>query len=366
MDDTAVELATPSAPLAAAIAQFGDPHGYLAVASIGLPPAAAVSALRADLDAWSRADRDPQGYDPVIDSTRSHYARLVGVPESAVAIGSQTSVLTGLVAASAPAGAEIVVVATDFSSIVFPFQQRATMPGGPVVRLVSLEELPDAIGDATWMVVFSLVQSATGRVADVPAILEAAHRHGALTFCDTTQATGVLPVDASLFDVTVCHAYKWLCAPRGVAFLTLSERMSAAMTPLFAGWYAGDDVWRSCYGPTATLASDARRFDVSPAWQAWIGAEQSIGLFASLDIGEVWARTSGLGDALCRGLGIPEQHQPIVTWPDTDGADLQRLVAAGVRASGRAGRLRASFHLWNDESDVELVLGALRPTAALR
>ena len=170
----------------------------------------------------------------------------------------------------------------------------------------------------------------------------------------------MLPVDASLFDATVCHTYKWLCAPRGVAFLTLSEQFDAQLSPLQAGWYAGDDVWQSCYGPSMSLATTARRFDVSPAWQAWIGAEQSIGLFAGLDIHGVWSHTTDLGDALCDGLGIPQQHQAIVSWPDASGGDLRKLVDAGVRASGRAGRLRASFHLWNTEADGDAVLNALR------
>jgi selenocysteine lyase/cysteine desulfurase len=344
-----------SAALAAAIEQFGDPRGYLAVASIGLPPRSAVEALTADLAAWAAADRDPQGYDPVIARTRESYARLVGVPASRVAIGSQTSVLTALVAAAVPEGAEVLVPDGDFSSIEFPFLQRP----GIRVRVVPLEALADEIRDDTWLVVFSLVQSATGVVADVDGILEAAGRHGAFTLCDVTQAAGVLPVDASRFDVTVGHTYKWLCSPRGVAFLTLSERFEPLLTPLQAGWYAGDDVWKSTYGPAMHLATDARRFDVSPAWQAWIGAEQAIDLFAGLDIAEVWAWTSGLGDALCEAVGIPAQRQAIVTWPDASGGDLKKLIDAGIRVSGRAGRLRASFHLWNDLSDVEAVARVL-------
>jgi len=344
-----------SPALAAAIEQFAAPRGYLAVASIGLPPRGAVEALTADLAAWARADRDPQGYDPVIARTRSSYASLVGVPVSRVAIGSQTSVLASMVAAAVPAGAEVLLAHGDFSSIMFPFEQRPDIR----VRVVPLEALADSIAEDTWLVAFSLVQSATGIVADAAAIREAAARTGTHTLCDTTQAAGVLPVDASRFDVTVCHSYKWLCAPRGVAFMTLSEAFGALMTPLQAGWYAGEDVWKSTYGPEMHLAADARRFDVSPAWQAWIGAEQSIALFAGLDIGEVWARTTALGDALCEGVGIPPQRQAIVTWPDASGDDLRRLIDAGVKASGRAGRLRASFHLWNDESDVEMVLRAL-------
>jgi selenocysteine lyase/cysteine desulfurase len=345
-----------SSSLQAAIDSFGDPRGYLAVASVGIPPRQSVDALTEDLAAWARADRDPQGYDAGIERTRASYGALVGMPVERIAQGSQTSVMASLLAEAVPAGAEVLSVDGDFSSIVFPFLQRADI----VLRTVPLSALADSITEKTWLVVFSLVQSSSGVVADVPAIVAAARLHGAFTFCDLTQAAGVLPIDASLFDATVCHTYKWLCAPRGVAFLTLSEEFDALLTPLQAGWYAGDDVWQSCYGPSMDLAKTARRFDVSPAWQAWIGAEQSIGLFARLDMGEVWERASGLGDALCDALGIPQQHQAIVSWPDASGSDLHKLTAAGIRASGRAGRLRASFHLWNNESDVESVVRALR------
>ncbi|WP_370454463.1 aminotransferase class V-fold PLP-dependent enzyme [Homoserinibacter sp. GY 40078] len=350
-----------SSGLAAAIAEFGDPRGYLAAASIGLPPRRAVEALQADLAAWARADRDPQGYDAIIDRTRASYARLVGVASDRVAIGSQTSVQASLVASALPEGAEVLAVAGDFSSIIAPFEARDDLR----VRTVPLDALADAIHDDTFLVVFSLVQSATGEIADVEAIREAASRHGALTFCDTTQAAGVMPVDASAYDLTVCHSYKWLCAPRGVSFLTVGTAADALLRPVQAGWYAGGDVWQSCYGPGISLARDARRFDVSPAWQAWVGAEQSIGLFADLDIDEVWRHTSGLGAQLCDALGIPVQRQAIVAWPDADGAQLAAMAAAGVRASGRAGRARVSFHLWNTEDDVEMVVRAVRGESGL-
>jgi selenocysteine lyase/cysteine desulfurase len=48
-----------------------------------------------------------------------------------------------------------------------------------------------------------------------------------------------------------------------------------------------------------------------------------------------------------------------VTWADPAGVDLARLLAAGIKVSGRAGRLRAAFHLWNDESDVDAVVATL-------
>jgi selenocysteine lyase/cysteine desulfurase len=335
---------------------FPNQRGYLSAASMGLPPMPTLDALRADLDAWGRADCDPSRYDPIVARARATYARLVGIDASRVALGSQTSVLASVVAAAVPSGAEVLCVDGDFSSMVFPFLQRSDVH----TRSVPLAELATSVGPNTWLVAFSHVQSASGAVADVAAITAAAAATGARTLCDLTQSAGVHPVDATLFDATVCHSYKWLCAPRGAALLTMSEAFQALLTPVHAGWFAGNDPWASCYGPEMLLAADARAFDVSPAWSAWVGAEVSIGLFADLDIDEVWRHSSGLGDALCDGLGIPRQGQAIVTWADADGRDYSRLSAAGVRVASRAGRLRAAFHLWNDLDDVGAALAVLR------
>lgn len=350
-------IAAASVSLQRAIDSF-DPvaaRGYLAAASIGLPTAQTIEAQHRDLDLWRTARRDPMSYEGYVERTRGHYARLVGVAPQRVAIGSQTSVMTSIVAAAVPAGAEVVCVDGDFTSIVYPFLQRPDI----TVRSVPLGELAAAIGPRTWLVAFSLAQSSTGQIADVDAITAAAAAHGAFTLCDTTQAAGVYPVDAGRFDATVCHAYKWLCSPRGVGFLTVSEAFGELLRPIQAGWYAGESIWDSIYGPQMNLAADARRFDVSPAWPAWVGAEPAIEMFSGLDLAEVWAKASGLGDLLCDGLGIERQHQSIVTWADADRRDLERLSAAGIAVSGRAGRLRAAFHLWNDESDVSAVIAAL-------
>ncbi|MCC6498595.1 MAG: aminotransferase class V-fold PLP-dependent enzyme [Propionibacteriaceae bacterium] len=336
--------------------QFDVEPGYLSAATCGVAPRPAVAALRADLERWRRGDVDAGAYDPVVSRTRAAYARLVGVDPGRVAIGSQTSALVANIAVSLADGSEVLVAEGDFTSIVYPFLAGERLR----VRCVPLAELAGAISDATDLVVFSLVQSATGQVADADAITLAAAAHGAATLADTTQAAGVLPVQAGRFDATVCHAYKWLCAPRGVAFLTVSEQFAGRLRPVAAGWYAGDDPWASIYGSRMVLATDARRFDVSPAWQAFVGAEQSITLFADADTPSLWRHATGLGDTLCAGLGIPEQGQAIVTWADPDGSQLARLTAAGIRASGRGGRVRAAFHVWNTEADVRSVLAALR------
>ena len=336
---------------------FAPAPGYLAACTMGLPMRSTVEALRADLDRWSSGRAGPVAYGAVVEEARAAFARLARVDVGRVAIASQTSAMVAVLAASVPDGAEVLVPTGDFSSIVYPFVVLEAR--GVRVRSVPLDELAGSVGPDTHLVAWSAVQSATGEVADDAAVVAAAARHGALTLCDLTQAAGVRPVDASRYDASVTHAYKWLCCPRGVAFLTLGERLQRMTVPAQAGWYAGDDVWGSCYGPEMRLAADARAFDVSPAWQAWAGALPALRTFAGLDADETWAHAARTGDALCARLGIEAQGRAIVTWADPDGRDQRLLGDAGLVVSGRAGRVRVAFHLWNDESDVEAVAAAL-------
>lgn len=350
-------VASSSRSLSEAIASFPSVPGYLSACTLGLPTTASVEALRADLASWTTATTDAAAYGETVERTRAAYASLVHAPLASVAIGSQTSAMVSLIAASAPDGAEILCVDGDFSSLVAPFLVHADR--GVRVRHVQIDDLAEAVDQHTWLVAFSIVQSATGRIVDHSAVVAAAKANDALTLCDLTQAAGWLPVDASQFDATVCHAYKWLCSPRGVAFLTVGPSMLDIIRPIQAGWYSGDDVWASCYGPSLHLAADARRFDVSPAWQAWVGAAPAIELFASLDHSAVHRHAVALGNAMSIGLGLDPHDQAIVTWPDQDGSELARLTAAGITASGRAGRARVAFHLWNTEDDVTAALRAL-------
>ena len=352
-------MVPPSATaLRMARAQFTGGRGYLAACTMGLPSRATRAAVLADLDAASAGRASGAEYTAVVERTRGHFGRLVGVDSSRVAIGSQASGFAGLIATSIPDGAEVLCADGDFSSIVLPFAHAGR---GIRVRTAPLDALADAITEDTWLVAFSLVQSATGEVADAAAIRDAAARHHTRTLCDTTQAVGWMPVDADDFDAMICHAYKWLCAPRGVAFLTLAGSFARSIRPIFAGWYAGHDPWSCCYGADAELAPDVTRFDLSPAWQAFVGAEPALELFAAIDVDALYAHTTGLAAEFRAGLGMaaPARASAIVSWSDPDGIDLARLTRADIVASGRAGRVRVAFHVFNDEQDVSDALAAL-------
>ena len=342
---------------------FAGGRGYLAACTTGLPPRAARDAMIRDAERSAAGRPDIAAYGDAVERSRAAFAHLVGVDTGRVAIGSQTSVLVSLIAAGLPPGSVVLCPEGDFSSAMLPF-----LHAGHQVRTAPLAALADAVTTQTALVAFSLVQSATGEVADVDALVAAARAHGARLMCDATQAVGWLPVDATRFDALVCHAYKWLCAPRGVAFLAVTEDFQQQLRPIHAGWYAGADPWSSCYGRDVALAADASRFDVSPVWQSFIGAAPALELFAGLEASALHDHATTLSREFRLELDLPTpaRESAIVTWDDPDGEDLARLTAAGIVASGRAGRARVAFHLFNDADDVDDAVQALRPHAALR
>lgn len=327
--------------------------GWLNTASYGLPPKPAWDALQAALDDWRVGRTSWEGWDGSTVRTREAYARLIGVPVTDVAVGSAVSQLVAPVAASIPAGTRVVVPEVDFTSIVFPW-----MAQGLDVVTVPVEKLADSVDASVGVVAFSLVQSADGTIAAYDEIVAAARAVGALVVVDATQACGWLPFDGSRADAVVTGGYKWLMGPRGTAYGYFAPSLRERMTPSAAGWYAGADVHTSYYGPPLRLASDARRFDISPAWHSFVGSAPALELVEEIGVAAIHDHNVRLADRFLDGLGKPPAGSAIVT---VDVPDAQaRLERAGIRAAVRAGRVRASFHVYSTDADVDLTLEALR------
>ncbi|HEY8302180.1 MAG TPA: aminotransferase class V-fold PLP-dependent enzyme [Jatrophihabitans sp.] len=286
-----------AAAFAAAHAEFDAEVDYLDTATMGLPPRRSWTALQGALAHWRSGTSIITTFDTAVADARAAYAHLVGVDASAVAVGSQVSVFAGLVAANLPDNSEVLVATGDFTSILYPFLVQAER--GISVREVPLQRLAESVTSRTTLIAVSAVQSADGALVDLDELRAASEAHGAQILLDTTQAVGWLPVDASRYAYTVCGGYKWLLSPRGTAYLTVQTALLPTLTPHLAGWYAGESPWSSIYGTTLRLASDARRFDVSPAWHSWVGAAPSLGCSpnsaprASMPTLSIWPTASG-------------------------------------------------------------------------
>jgi selenocysteine lyase/cysteine desulfurase len=338
--------------------EFAPQTLYLNTAGMGLLPARARMALSADLDACVTGRSTPVAYDVPVRAARASFARLVGSVPERVAIGAQTSSLVGLVAASLPPGAEVLLAEGEFTSLTQPFHGR----GDLAVRTVPLERLAESVTPATALVAVSVVQSADGRVTDLPALRAVTTAHGALLLADATQSAGWVPLRADDADFLVCSTYKWLLCPRGTAFLAVGPEAAATLRPLAPGWYAGEDPWANCYD-SVELAGSARRFDVAPAWSPFVGTAASLSLIEELTPERIGAHNLALAERFRDGLAalghVPTPGRSAIVSIPGLGPAAAHLAELDVVTSNRAGNLRLSFHLYNGSPDVDRVLKIL-------
>lgn len=326
--------------------RFRAVPGYLNTAAVGLPTREAMEALRRRLVEWEEGRCDPPSFDPDVARCRDAYARIAGTEPPLVGIVSQASVVSGMVAASMAHGSVVLCAGEEFTSVTFPFLEDPRL----TVRVVPLAELLDSIAFDVDLVAVSAVQSSDGRAIDLDRLVDLAHRFEAKTYVDATQAAGWLPLGSDRFDVTVCHGYKWLCAPRGAGFLTVSGHAMDWLRPIDAGWYAGEEPWQSIYGPPLRLAADARRFDVSPAWFSYSAAVPGLEFLADLGPEAIGEHSVGLANEFRRLVGLEPSNSAIVSVDTSAGP---ALAEAGIIVSARAGKARFSFYVYNTEADVE-------------
>ena len=335
-------------------AEFVGVDGFLNSPTYGLPPRFMVQALQDCIARWQNGTMQVPLFDDDVRAGREGYAALAGVPVDSVAMGGTVSALLGLVAAAVPDGSRVATLAGEFTSTTFPFAAQAGR--GVTVTELTADELVSAAADFD-VVTASLVQSANGAVLDTDALRETVAGTDTLTVIDITQALGWKRVDVAWADVTVAAVYKWLMAPRGTAWMSLSDRMSSIMTPHAANWYAGEDPWQTIYGLPLRLTAGARRFDASPTWFSALGAGLTMPWLASLDRGAVEAHALELANRVRSELQLPQQDSAIVSIPIANASD--KLARAGIRAAVRAGAVRVGFHLYNTDEDVDRLLDAL-------
>jgi selenocysteine lyase/cysteine desulfurase len=213
------------------------------------------------------------------------------------------------------------------------------------------------------------VQSASGYRVDLETLAGACRARGARLFVDATQSLGALRVSLDGVDFLATTAYKWLLSPRGTAFLYVAPERLAEQVPLQPSWKTPADPYAAYYGPPLERAADASALDVSLAWPVWLGTARALELLLEIGPRAIEERDLELARRFRHGLraiGLaplfeePECSQIVALKVGDPEALEASLARDGVVAAVRGCYLRASFHLFNDEQDVERALAALR------
>jgi selenocysteine lyase/cysteine desulfurase len=237
---------------------------------------------------------------------------------------------------------------------------------------IELADLRDACDDRTRIVAISFVGYASGFRVDLAALSQLARERNVHLMVDAIQGLGVLPFDVQQtpIDFVACGSHKWLLGPQGAGFFYIRPDLINMLHPMEVGAasvMAGFDYSRI-------------EFELKPTAARWEGGTTNFGGFAafgaSIDLllgtPRIVERMRYLTDTLClradrAGLSIFSSRggndwSGIVSF-DLDGRDVAATVKrcrdAGIVVSNRGGRLRAAPHIYNNEDEIDRLIGAI-------
>jgi cysteine desulfurase/selenocysteine lyase len=314
-----------------------------------------------------------------IDTARSGVARLWGVGPADIGFVGNVAEGVSIVAESLDwrEGDTICIDANEYPSVVGPIVMRRNPAAGIRQACGSAPDRLRACVDAsTRIIAASYVSYLTGERVDLALLRRLADQVGALLLVDFTQASGYLPIDASIADFAFSACYKWMLGITGVAVAYWNRERQPDWTPASAGWHSLAS-GSSVYDTVPRLREDAMRFTRGNPAHCSIYVLNSALLYLSrFEMPAVQHHVQTLTVTLLDRLSElristttpadPARHGASVCIPSSRAqAIVDAMEARGVYAWNGHGRVRISFHGYNTMSDVERTAEALLGCGAL-
>lgn len=120
-----------------------------------------------------------------------------------------------------------------------------------------LEAFWAGVTPRTRVIFLSHITSPTALTLPVEAVCRQAQQAGILTVIDSAHALGQIPLNLADLgaDFYASNAHKWLCAPKGSAFLYVHPNQQETFEPLVVGWG-----WRSPWPSNGARWVDENEF----------------------------------------------------------------------------------------------------------
>jgi len=178
------------------------------------------------------------------------------------------------------------------------FVQVAPRAGEHLLRHEDLVAEIERQGSRLALVVLPGIQYLTGQLLDLKALVEAAHRVGAVIGFDLAHAIGNVPLSLHDWnaDFAVWCSYKYLNGgPGGTAGAFVHERHFGSKSPRLSGWWGNDLASRF------EMAADFRPYPGAAGWQVsnhpllgMVPLQASFTLFADAGLPKLRARSVAL------------------------------------------------------------------------
>ena len=310
---------------------------------------------------------------------RAHCADYLNIPaEDMVFVSNATSGLN-VALRSLPLGPgdEILTTSHEYGAVMRLLEFVAAKTGARIIRhevglpYQSDEEFVEAFFSAASprakVIVISHIASPSSLIFPVEQVCCRARQLGILSVIDGAHAPSQMPLDLRAIDADIYSGnfHKWLCAPKGSAFLYVRPDCQAMIEPLVIshGWRQGSAfVERNGWSGTRDIAPFlsvpvAIEFQRRHDWSAVRAACHELAAQAQAQI--------------CGRYGLPplsrDQFAQMVTipLPSCDATAVQHALYADYRIEaplgefmGRCG-IRVSLQAYNSADDIERLMSAL-------
>ena len=316
------------------------------------------------------------------ESVRNLTATLLHASPDEIAVTASVSAgLNALASAINFTGPRNKVVVSDFE---FPTNAQiwhAQEPrGAKVVHVpraadgyIPAEMFAKAIDEQTKLVAITHVCFRNGAKLDIPGIVRLARAKGAMVLLDCYQSVGSLDIDVKALDVDFAAGgmLKYLLGTAGIGFLYAKDSCVRSLVPTNSGWFAQADI--TAMDITANRpAPNARRFEAgTPPVVNCYAAEAGLNLLLKVGTPAIEKRNFALTRRCMERLeeiGWPSitpvqdaRRGATVAVPSSDAARLQaELMKHDIVTSYRDDNVRASFHFYNNDDDVESFIAAMQ------
>jgi len=316
------------------------------------------------------------------ESVRKLTATLLNASPDEIAVTASVSAgLNALASALNFTGPRSKVVVSDFE---FPTNAQiwhAQEPrGARVVHVprasdgyIPAEMFEKAIDEQTQLVAITHVCFRNGAKLDIPGIVRLARAKGAKVLLDCYQSVGSLDIDVKALDVDFAAGgmLKYLLGTAGIGFLYARDACVRSLVPTNSGWFAQAEI--AAMDITANRpAPNARRFEAgTPPVVNCYAAEAGLKMLLNIGTPAIEKRNYALTRRCMHRLeeiGWPSitpaqdgRRGATVAVPSRDSAGLSaELMKQDIVTSYRDDNVRASFHFYNNDDDVETFIAAMQ------
>jgi kynureninase len=361
-----------------------DRTTYLISNSLGAMPRGVYDAMKGYADTW--AMRGVRAWEErwwmLAAEVGDEIGVLMNAPKGSVSTHQNVTTCQAVVASCFDfSGKRNKVVYSDMNFPSVMYFWEAQQPRGARVHMVKtddgitvpLERMLDAIDETTLLVPMSHVIFRSAFIQDAKAIIDKAHKVGAMVVLDTFQSLGTVPVDVQALntDFACGGVLKWLCGGPGVGYLYVRPDLGNKLKPTFTGWTADQNPFAFEIGPVRYTDPPYRFMNGTPHIPALEAARPGLKIIADAGIERIREKSKR---QTARLIELASQHGWQVNTPrdaekrggtvSIDMPDAQEVCRELIKREilvdyrPKAG-VRMSPHFYNTDEELETGINAV-------